>query len=118
MYGTISATSSSTTPARISPAFRTVIRHENRSRDRSTLITGQLQKRFSDGLEFSAAYTWSANKEVFFLGSSIASSNLNFTALDGTLENRNLRNSALHVPHTIVVSGTTNVPLGFATSLI
>lgn len=97
---------------------RQVVRHTNRNADYSTLITGQLQKSFGSGLSFSAAYTWSQSKDLMSLTSSIATSNLRFTALDGTLENRNLRTSGFSVPHKIAISGSANLPYGVQASMI
>jgi len=118
LYGAFNPTSGSATPQRVSTAFRTVVRHENRSEDRSTLVTGQLQKRFSNGVEFNASYTYAKAEDLFTLTSSIATSNLNFTTLDGTLADRNLRTSGFDVPHRVTISGTVNLPFGFAGSLI
>lgn len=97
---------------------RQVVRHANRSADRATVVTFQLQKGFADNVSFSAAYTYAKSEDLMTLGSSIATSNLRNTPLDGTLENRNLRVSALDVPHKIAVSGTANLPLGFQASAI
>ncbi|MFN0178467.1 MAG: TonB-dependent receptor domain-containing protein [Gemmatimonadales bacterium] len=105
-------------PAPARAAFATVVTHENRSKDRSWLVTGQLQKRFSDGVEFNAAYTWQKSEDLFSLTSSIATSNLNFTSLDGTLANRNLATSGFETRHKIILSGTVNLPFGLAGSMI
>jgi hypothetical protein len=118
MYGTIAASSASTTPNRPSTGFRQVLVHTNKDQGYSTLITAQLNKRFANNLEFSAAYTYSETKDVFSLTSSIASSNFNFTSLDGTLANRNLRVSGFDTPHKVMLSGSANLPLGFLTSLL
>jgi outer membrane receptor for ferrienterochelin and colicin len=95
-----------------------VVHHTNRSEDRSTLITGQLQKSFADKLSFSAAYTYGRAKDLMTLYSSIATSNLRNSGLDGTLENRNLRTSGFDVPHKISLSGTANAPFGLQVSLV
>ena len=118
MYGTIAASSSSTTQSRKSADFRQVLLHTNKDEGYSTLITAQLNKRFANNLEFSAAYTWSETKDVYSLTSSIASSNFNFTTLDGTLANRNLRTSGFDTPHKVMLSGSANIPLGFLVSLL
>lgn len=118
MYGTIAASSSSTTQNRHSSAFRSVLEHTNKDEGYNTLITGQLNKQFSNGLEFGAAYTWSQTKDVYTLTSSIAFSNFNFTALDGTLADRNLRTSGFDVPHKITLRGTAGLPLGFTFSAL
>ena len=131
-YGTIRAgdgtstgtsNSASTTPTRLTPTsgsggFRDVLRHSNRSDDRSFSVTGQLQKRFSDGLEFNVGYTYSHTEDLFSLTSSIASSNYRFTTLDGTIANRNLRTSAFDIPHKITASGTMDVKWGVQLSVI
>jgi hypothetical protein len=88
------------------------------SRDQSTSLAFQLQKRFSDGLEFSAAYTYSHSLDVMSMTSDITSSNFQFGALDGTIANRNLRTSAFDRPHKVSLSGTVNVPFGGRFSLI
>jgi hypothetical protein len=117
MYGALSSTGSAT-PSRITPTVRAAVKHENRSQDLSTLITAQLQKRFGDGVEFSVGYTWQRVKDLYSLTSSIATSNLNFTSLDGTLADRNLATSGFEVPHKISISGTVDIPFGVALSLI
>jgi len=118
MYGTIAATSSSTTQNRKSTGFRQVLEHSNVDEGYNTLVTAQLNKRFSGGLEFGAAYTWSETKDVYSLTSSIASSNFNFTALDGTLAHRNLRTSGFDTPQKITLSGSANLPFGFLFSAL
>jgi hypothetical protein len=118
LYGTLSATSGSATPARVTSAVRDVLRHENKSEDRSMSITAQLQKRFTGWLEFNVGYTYSKTEDLFSLTSSIASSNYRFTSVDGTLENRNLRVSAFDIPHKLTLSGSVAAPLGITASLI
>ncbi len=128
MYGTLSAgtgtsTSASATPSRLTPTFgaggfRDVLRHSNKSDDRSFSFTAQVQKRFSHGLEFDVGYTYSHTEDLFSLTSSIASSNYRFTTLDGTIANRNLRTSAFDIPHKITASGTMDVKWGVQLSLI
>jgi hypothetical protein len=128
LYGTVAAgtgtaSSASATPTRRTPtsgpgSFRDVLRHENRSDDRSFSITAQLQKRFSQGLEFDVGYTYSHTEDLFSLTSSIASSNYRFTTLDGTIANRNLRTSAFDIPNKITASGTMDVKWGVRLSLI
>ncbi len=118
LYGTLSATSGSATPVRLTSSFRDVLRHRNESRDRTLQVTAQLQKRFSDNLEFNVGYTYSHVEDVFSLTSSIAFSNYRFTALDGTLDDRNLRRSVFDIPHKITASGTVALPWGVRASLI
>ena len=120
MYGTVPGTIATATPivpSRIDPTFRTVLFHTNKSQDYTTVVTGQLSKRFGSNLEFNAAYTWTDARDVLTLGSSTASSNFLNTVLNGTLANRRLATSALEVPHSILIGGTADIPLGFYMSL-
>ena len=109
MYGAISSTGS-VTVSKISSAFSQVLRHSNREGDRAMSFTLQLQKRFSNAMEFSAGYTWSHAMDYISLGSSVAFSNYQFTTLDGTLENRNLRTSTFDRTHRFVFSGAFSLP--------
>ena len=118
LYGTLSATAGTSTPTRQTAQFRDVLRHRNESGDRSMSFTAELNKRFEGGVEFRGGYTYSKTKDLFSLTSSIAFSNFRFTVLDGTLEERNLRNSVFDIPHKVVLSGTTPLPGGFLASLI
>ena len=95
-----------------------VVHHVNKSADRATMLTAQLQKSFVNGLSFSASYTYARSLDLMTLGSSIATSNLRNTPLDGTLENRNLRTSALDIPHKITLNGSANIPFGIQASVI
>ncbi len=118
LYATLNPAGNALVRLRKTTGVGTVIHHVNKSADRSTLFTAQLQKSFSSGLSLNAAYTYSNSKDLMSLSSSIASSNLRFTALDGTLENRNLRTSGFDVPHKIVLSGSANLPFGLQASVI
>ncbi len=117
LYGTSNG-SGGLSRATVTNNFRQVIEHSNKSRDFSTSITAQLQKRFSDNLEFSVGYTWSNTRDLMSLTSSIASSNLGFAALDGTQANRIRRRSVFDRPHKITASGTVTLPFDFRASLI
>ncbi|HEV2750019.1 MAG TPA: carboxypeptidase regulatory-like domain-containing protein, partial [Gemmatimonadales bacterium] len=117
LYGTINAANGRSTAARINPSFSQIIEHTNESKDRSFFVTGQLQKSFSR-VSFNVGYTYSHTEDLISLTSSIASSNLNFGALDGTLANRALRTSVFDTPNKITASGTINLPYGFDFSLV
>ena len=108
MYGTIVGTT--VTPARVSSAFADVLQHSNRSGDRAWSGTLQLQKRFSNAMEFGIGYTYSRAMDYITLGSSVANSNFRYTTLDGTLANRYLRRSAYDRPHRFVANGSFNLP--------
>lgn len=118
LYGTPTSTTTNVSPSRRSAAFRDVLRHRNEGRDRAFQVTAELQKRFSEGVEFRAAYTYSHSEDLFSLGSSIASSNYRFTVLDGTLENRNLRTSVFDIPHKITMSGIFGLPYDVKLALV
>lgn len=110
LYGSINPGSGSATPVRWSNAYRAVIRHSNQSGDYSTSLTGQLQKRFSNGIEFNAGYTWSRTRDQMSLTSSIASSNLGFAPLSGEMDQRFRRRSFFDRPHKVALSGSVSAP--------
>jgi outer membrane receptor protein involved in Fe transport len=117
LYGTINVATGRSTAARIATGFSQIIEHTNQNRDRSFFAAGQLQKT-AGRVSFNVGYTYSHTEDLISLTSSIASSNLNFGALDGTLANRNLRTSAFDTPHKITVSGTVNLPWEVDFSLV
>ena len=100
--------------ARVGQAIENV----NKSADRATEFTVQLQKTFSNGLEFNAAYTYSHVLDLFSYTSDITGSNFAFGELDGTIANRNLTTSLYDRPHKISLSGTVNAPFDTRFSLI
>jgi hypothetical protein len=117
LYGTLSSTSSSSTPRRATTAIRDVLRQFNSNRDYSYSFTVQLAKRFSDRVEFTGSYTFSRSYDLMSATSDISNSNLNFATLDGTFSNRNLRPSLFDQPHSIRLSGTAELPFGLRFSL-
>ncbi len=118
LYGTISAASGSATPRRINTTqFNDVIRQSNSNGDYSYQASLSLNKRFSNGLEFNAGYTYSKTYDRMCLTSSISNSNLRFAVLQGTLDNRPLATSCFDVPSTLKLSGTVNIPFGIRASL-
>ncbi|HMJ58310.1 MAG TPA: hypothetical protein VK467_04190, partial [Gemmatimonadales bacterium] len=118
LYGVPVASSTNIPASRITTRFNDVLRHRNESSDRAIQVSGELQKRFSEGLEFRASYTYSHSEDLFTLGSSIANSNWRFTVLDGTVEHRNLRPSGFDIPHKITATGLFALPYGVRLSLI
>ena len=116
MYGNPGA--ATVTPLRRSARWNDVLEHSNRSDDRSYSMSAQVQKQFANGLEFNVSYTYSHTEDLFSLTSSIASSNYRFTALDGTIANRNLRTSDFDIPHKVTVAGTADIKYGVQLSLI
>ncbi|PYP97362.1 MAG: hypothetical protein DMD34_03860, partial [Gemmatimonadetes bacterium] len=118
LYGTINAVTGRSTVARRTNQANDIVLNRNVSKDQATSLALQLQKRFSDGLEFLAAYTYSHSLDVISMTSDITSSNYQFAALDGTIANRNLRTSAFDRPNKVSISGTVNAPFGTRFSLI
>ena len=118
MYGSIAPNNGRSSPNTVTSNFRQVIEHTNKSKDWSTSFTVQLQKRFNGSLEFNAGYTYQRVKDLMSLTSSIASSNLSFTPLQGTMADRTLGTSAFEQPNKITFSGTVGLPFRSKISLI
>lgn len=110
MYGAINASTGAATPSRVSTLFADVLQHSNRSGDRAWSATVQLQKRFSNGMEFGVGYSHQRALDYITLGSSVANSNFRYTTLDGPLANRYLRHSLYDRPHRIVANGSFSLP--------
>ncbi len=118
LYVTISA-SGSASPTRVNTtAFNDVIRQYNKDGDYSYSFTAQLNKRFSDGVEFNAGYTYSRTYDRMCLTSDISFSNFRFAVLQGALDNRPLATSCFDIPHTVKLTGSVDAPLGIRASLI
>lgn len=113
----VSRNNSTITPNRLTTQFRDVIKQSNSNQDYQYQLTFQLQKRFSNGLEFNAGYSYQRAYDLMSLTSSISNSNLRFAVLDGTLDNRNLRPAAFDVPHRVTFSVTGNLPVGLRGTL-
>ena len=118
LYGTINPATGGATVQRVTNRANDIVMNRNVSKDQSTSLAFQLQKRFSNGLEFNAAYTYSHSLDVMSMTSDITSSNFQFGALDGTIANRNLRTSSFDRPNKVSISGTVNAPFGARFSLI
>ncbi len=118
LYGTVTTGPFRATPKRVVNNFADVVENRNVSADQSTSSTFQLQKQFSNGIQFNAAYTYTHTLDLISLTSDITSSNFRNAVLDGPIENRNLRTSSFARPHKVTVSGTVTVPLDARFSLI
>ncbi len=112
-----SGIASTVRPSRISTAFNDVIRNSNASGDRSYQATLAVNRRFSDGLAFTAGYTYSNTKDKECTTSSIANSNMRFQVLEGPLDDRVLTTSCFDVPNKLTLTGIVNAPLGIQVSL-
>ncbi len=105
-------------PNRRSEAFDQVALITNGSGDRAYSLAFQLQKRFSNGNELLAAYTYTHatnRQDTPAVGSF---DNLWTTALDGTWESRNRRTSLYSHPHTVRLAGTFNLPFDIRLGLL
>jgi hypothetical protein len=119
IYGTIDPATGRATPTRLAPTIAGgVYEIRNGSRDRSYVVTAQLQKRFAGDTEVSAAYTYTDARDLMSPAGDFAQTNVNTTPVDGTLEQRNLRTSLWTRPHKVTVVGTANLPLGIRAGLI
>jgi outer membrane receptor protein involved in Fe transport len=115
---TASPANSSRRLKKTGPNVAQVVHHLNKSADRSTMWSVQLQKSFASGLSFSGSYTHSKVEDLMTLGSSVATSNLRNTPLVGTLDNRELSRSAFDIPHKLALSGSANLPFDIRASMI
>ncbi len=116
LYGTIDSVGDAT-PNRVSAAFGPVIEITNASGDRSFSGTLQLQKRWSNGAELGLAYTYTNSVDRMSSAGDLASDNIGFTVVDGTLADRNLATSLYSVPSKITFVGAFNLPLRFRFAL-
>jgi carboxypeptidase family protein len=110
LYGTIAPTTGVATAARVTGTYADVIRNSNRSGDRSTSLTVQVQKHVGQGLDFSASYTYTHTLDLRSFTSDITQSNYVFGVLDGTVTSPNLRTSSFDRPHKVTVSGAVDAP--------
>ena len=118
MYGTI-ATNATATPTRLDNRFTQVVDVTNQSNDWAYNLTAGLQRRFRDGLEMSANYTFSRVRDVISATASTAGSNYRFgRVVSGSHADRSVGISSFDQPHKITVSGVYNLPWErFPTSL-
>lgn len=117
-YGVNAVSNGAATPLKATSAFGNILEHYNKSEDHAFSATIQLQKRFSNGVEFNGGYTYANVQDVMSLTSSIAFSNYGFATLNGLLNDRELTTSSFSRPHRVVLSGTVNLPADFAFSVI
>ncbi len=116
-FGTINPATGAATALRVTPTYLDVIRNTNASGDRSTSLTAQVQKRFSNGIEFAASYTYGHSLDRISMTSDITGSNYSFSVLDGTPDHRNLRTSFFDRPHKVTLNGSLNMPFDTRVSL-
>lgn len=102
---------------RRSNAFGPVLQLTNDSGDRSWSLAFQLQKRFHDGADVTASYTYTDAKDRQSSPGVNSRANLSYTVVDGSLERPRLRTSLYSQTHKVTVAGTVTVPLGFRLGL-
>jgi hypothetical protein len=111
MYGTVDPDFGFATPSRPSDQFDAVIQVRNSRGDQSWSLAGQLQKKFANGTELSAAYTWTESKNRNDAAADLLFSNYAFSTVEGTEAGRPLRTSIWSVPHKVTLMGTIDLPL-------
>jgi hypothetical protein len=98
-------------PNRVSNQFDAVIEVKNASGDRAWSLTGQLQKKFANGTELSAAYTWTDARNRTDAPADFIFSNYALNPLDGFEPGKPLRTSFWEVPHKVTLLATMDLPL-------
>jgi outer membrane receptor protein involved in Fe transport len=116
MYGVVDSMGLAK-PSRRSEAFGPVMQMRNARGNRAFSITAQLQKRFPNGTELGASYTYARSRDRLSAGEDNTDGDFGGTPLDGTLERRRVTTASWEVPHRITLLATTNLPLGFGMSL-
>ena len=105
-------------PVRLSPAFGRVVQVRNAHGDRAFSVTAQLQKHFAGGEELSAAYTYTAARDLLSATEDGLDANLDAVILNGSLEHRRLASSAWGPPHRVTLLTTADLPLHFRLTLV
>jgi hypothetical protein len=100
-------------PARINSTFTNVARIRNASGDRAISVSGQVEKRFAGGTDVSLGYAYTDARDRMSPGCFYVTCNLYLTALDGTIDHRNLTTSDFSVPHKVTLGVVMNAPLNF-----
>ena len=90
----------------IYPNLSTVVALENTSKGYSTVLTGQISKRFDNGFYSSLSYTYTQAKEAFATVGSTAASVWAATTNVGTSNDVELGNTGYYVPHRVVASAS------------
>jgi hypothetical protein len=113
LYGTIDPGTGVPGKSRRTEALGDVYQLRNGSGDRSYSITAQVGKRFPNGTELSLAYTYEDAKDQMSMESNLPWDLAGSTPVDGTLEDRAVRDSYWERPHKVTLVATTDLPLGF-----
>ena len=117
LYGSFDAERGVLEPNRRDPRYGVVAEMRNSSGDRAFSATAQVQKRFGGGAELSLAYTYTDARDKMSANCFTLNCNLDFTPLDGTLNDRRLSTSNFEAKHKITFGAVANVPLRFRLGL-
>jgi hypothetical protein len=126
MYGTLDSAGAATSN-RPSSSFTSVVRQGNGRGNHYASLGLSLRRHLGGGGDIGASYTYGAAWDrmnppsglgISFSGLGVAADQIGGTALDGTLDRRRLARSVYDVPHKLRLSGTVELPLAAAVSLI
>jgi hypothetical protein len=118
MYGTVDPATGEAGPSRrTSPELEAVFENRNASGDRAFSISAQLGKQFGNGVELSAAYTFTDAVDRASSPADLPGPNISSSPVNGTLEHPELRTSFWEERHKVTLVGTTDLPLGFRLGL-
>jgi outer membrane receptor protein involved in Fe transport len=117
LYGSLNAETGSLEPNRLDPRYEVVAEMRNSSGDRTFSATAQIQKRFGTGAQLSLAYTFTDARDKMSANCFNVTCNLDFTPLDGTLDDRRVTTSNFEARHKITFGATSDLPLQFRLGL-
>jgi outer membrane receptor protein involved in Fe transport len=117
MYGAVEQGTGLGMPTRVDDRFRQVIEVRNAGGDRAYSLTAQLQRRLANGTEFGASYTYSQSRDRLSSNADNTDGDVDITAVDGSLEHRQLATALWNVPHRITFLATANLPFHFRGAL-
>jgi hypothetical protein len=111
LYGTFPTGGPVASPARLSPAFGSVVAVSNWAGDEAISLSAQLRKRFGGGLEGGMLYGYTRARDRMSFVVFETRGNLDFTPVDGTLEDRRLTTSVFEIPHRVHLYAAIPLPL-------
>ena len=110
LYGTIDSVNGPLARRR-SDAFGPVLAMTNDAGNRSWSLAFQLQKRWSDGADMTASYTYTDARDRQSSPGDDSRANLSYTVIDGSLARPNLRPSLFSQPHKVTLAAGLGLPL-------
>ena len=112
MYGTIDE-SGFAKANRLDDRYGVVAELRNSSGDRTISASAQLRKRIAVASEVSLAYTYTDARDRMSADCFNVTCNLDFTPVDGTLDDRRITTSRFEARHKVTLSAVTSLPLRF-----